>query len=193
MKTHKLRGFSLFELMVYILMASILFAVAANRYRQYPAEAERANFIAVMTQLKAGVNLQMMRMIANADWTQERRESIEGSNPMALMLETPSNYLGELTDVDISTIPPRVWFFDTEAGELVYVAENFDKLYVFDGDLAVNTNLVRLRIENVYDLLPPTASDNNSDGARWQGLVLRPIQAFQWQSVAIGQSDSTDL
>lgn len=181
-------GFSLFELLVYLLIASILFAAAANRYQGYPAEAERANFLAVLSQLKAGVNLQMMRMIASADWTQARQEAIAGTNPMDLMLETPSNYLGEFAFVDVTALPQRVWYFDSSAGELVYIAENSDNLYIIQDGVALASNQIRLRIENVYDrsgiVDDPDAADNRG---RWQGLMLAPVIPYEWRSQPLEQ------
>lgn len=181
-------GFSLFELLVYLLIASILFAAAANRYQGYPAEAERANFLAVLSQLKAGVNLQMMRMIASADWTQARQEAIAGTNPMDLMLETPSNYLGEFATVDAAALPQRVWYFDSSAGELVYIAENSDNLYIIQDGVALASNQIRLRIENVYDrsgiVDDPDAADNRG---RWQGLMLAPVIPYEWRSQPLEQ------
>lgn len=181
-------GFSLFELLVYLLIASILFAAAANRYQGYPAEAERANFLAVLSQLKAGVNLQMMRMIASADWTQARQEAIAGTNPMDLMLETPSNYLGEFATVDAAALPQRVWYFDSSAGELVYIAENSDNLYIIQDGVALASNQIRLRIENVYDrsgiVDDPDTADNRG---RWQGLMLAPVIPYEWRSQPLEQ------
>src|SRR5690554_6367814 len=141
------RGFSLFELLVYILAASILFSVMLNRYRDFPGEAERANFIAVLGQLRAGVNMQMMSAIAEGSW--QRLDALDGSNPMDLMLEVPGNYLGEFAEVDMS-LPRRSWHFDTSAGHLVYHVNQVENLRAqINGD-EVSTDQIRFVIRNVH-------------------------------------------
>lgn len=171
------RGFSLFELLVYILIASILFSAAVNRYREYPAEAERANFVAVLSQLKAGVNLQMMRMIAGASWTQSAE--LDGSNPMDLMLERPSNYLGEFSLVDAALMPGRVWYFDSGTGELVYIASNSNNLYLLQNGQPMSGNQLRFRITSVY------SSVEEPQAPRWQGLILEAKTPYEWRSAPI--------
>ena len=46
-------GFSLFELVVFIICVAIIYASAANRFSDFPGEAERANFLAVSAQIQA--------------------------------------------------------------------------------------------------------------------------------------------
>lgn len=167
-------GFSLFELVVYILIASILFSAVINRYREFPGEAERANFIAVLAQLKAGVNLQMMSSIASGG--RAGVDALVGSNPMNLMLQTPVNYVGEFSVIDETTMPRRVWYFDTARGELVYRAENATNLYVTRNGQTVTDNKIRLRIENSY---------GGQSGTDWQGTMLSAVEPYEWQSVPL--------
>lgn len=167
------RGFSLFELLVYILAASILFSVMLNRYRDFPGEAERASFIAVLGQLRAGVNMQMMNAIAEGSW--QRLGALDGSNPMELMLEVPDNYLGEFPGVDAS-MPRRSWYFDTSEGHLVYHVNQNEHVRVrIDGE-DVPADQIRFAIRNVQ-----------GDGG-WQGLTLAPVQPYEWRSVPLEQA-----
>lgn len=176
-KTIAQRGFSLFELLVYILAASILFSVMLNRYRDFPGEAERASFIAVLGQLRAGVNLQMMSAIAEGSW--QRLDALDGSNPMDLMLEVPGNYLGEFPKIDAS-LPRRSWYFDTSAGHLVYHVNQVDHIRVqIDGD-EKSTDQIRFVIRNVH-------------GDRgWQGLTLAPVYPYEWSRVPLEQTLVSD-
>jgi type II secretory pathway pseudopilin PulG len=167
-------GFSLFELVVYLLIASILFSVALNRYREFPGEAERANFIAVLAQLKAGVNLQMMTAIATGG--RAGVNALTGTNPMDLMLQVPSNYVGVFSVIDEASMPRRTWYFDAARGELVYLAENASNLYVTRNGQMVTGNQIRLRIENVF---------GGETGTDWQGTMLSAVEPYQWQSVPL--------
>jgi type II secretory pathway pseudopilin PulG len=165
-------GFSLFELMVYILAASILFAAAFNRYQDFPGEAERANFLAIQAQLNAAINLQMMQLIASGDWQNARQ--LDGMNPMDLMLTTPGNYVGALSGATIAQLPERIWYFDSGAGELVYMAESAENLYLIDNGQRVPTSRLSFRVTNRY-----------SASGSWEGIVLAPVQPYEWQSVEL--------
>jgi len=166
------RGFSLFEMTVYILAASILFAAAFNRYQAFPGEAERANFLAVQAQLNAGINLQMMRMIASQDW--QRSRELDGMNPMDLMLTPPGNYVGEIAGADIANLPRRIWYYDRSRGELVYLAENSENLFLVSGGERIPTERLSFRVTSRY-----------SDSGNWEGIVLGPVVPYQWQSVPL--------
>lgn len=172
------RGFSMFEMVVYILAASILFAAAFDRYREFPGEAERANFQAILAQLNTGVNLQMMRAILSEDYGQPGQ--LEGGNPMDLMLTPPGNYVGAFNGVDVSTLPRRVWYFDESAGELVYLADNADNLYRTDAASPVPIDTIRFSVSNV----------NARDGSgRWEGLILKPVYEYRWAAVPLELPD----
>jgi general secretion pathway protein G len=166
----------MFELIVYLLVSSILFATLVNRYREFPGEAERANFTAILAQMRTGVNLQMMDMIASADFG--RGEELAGSNPMDLMLQPPSNYVGSFASVDINTMPRRVWYFDRSRGELVYLADDSQNLYVERNGASQPDAHIRFRITNVQAADAPA-------GQGWQGLTLAPVEPYQWRRVPI--------
>ena len=165
-------GFSLFELMVYILAASILFAAAFNRYQDFPGEAERANFLAIQAQLNAAINLQMMQLIASGSWQDARQ--LDGMNPMDLMLTVPGNYVGTLNGAELAQLPRRIWYFDSRNGELVYLADNAQNLYLLDNGQRLPTERVSFRVTNRY-----------SASGSWEGIVLAPVQPYEWQSVEI--------
>lgn len=162
-------GFSMFELVVTILMASILASVIVSRFQDLPAEAERANFIAVVGQLKAGVNLRMMSAIAGGSWSE--LEELNASNPMKLLLQRPINYLGEFDHVGDS-FPTRVWYFDSARGELVYRAGSAENLYTENADNAALKS-IRFSINNTYV------------GGSWQGLELAPVVPYRWSRLPV--------
>lgn len=168
------RGFSMFEMVVYILAASILFAAAFDRYREFPGEAERANFQAILAQLNTGVNLQMMRAVVSEDYGQP--EQLVGGNPMELMLTPPGNYVGAFNGVDVSALPRRVWYFDESTRELVYLADNANNLYRTDAANPVPIDTIRFSVSNVY------ARDGSG---RWEGLILKPVYDYRWAAVPL--------
>ncbi|MDX1491617.1 MAG: hypothetical protein R3332_10035 [Pseudohongiellaceae bacterium] len=172
LRLERAKGFTLFELVSYILVVAITASVAYNRFAEFPEAAERANFLAITVQLRTGVNLQMMNGIARGGWLELK--DLEGSNPMDLMLERPSNYVGELTSYDAETMERRVWYFDPDAGELVYVANNADTLYRIEGDQQIPTQTVRFRIKMKF---------RGQSTRNWEGLVMEPTAAYVWESM----------
>lgn len=166
------RGFTLFELVVYILVVSIVFTAGFRRFSEFPSGAERANFQAIMMQLKAGVNMQMMNSIARGDWNELE---IDGSNPMDLMLETPVNYIGEFSLVDPAAMPERVWYFDNVRGELVYLANDSEGLFAIVDGVREPTDQIRFRI---------TAKYRNGE-RRWEGLQLEAVIPYDWEAPEI--------
>lgn len=171
------RGFSMFEMVIYILAASILFAAAFNRYRDFPGEAERANFTAILAQLNATVNLQMMRLIASGTWNDAGQ--LEGLNPMDWLLTAPGNYVGSFAGIDEATLPRRIWYFDTSSGQLVYLADDASNLYLLQNGQRVQTGSVRFRISNVY------GAGTASGAGNWQGIILAPVVPYEWQAVEL--------
>lgn len=201
-KAGKSKGFSLFELIVYILLVSIVFSASMRRFSEFPGEAERANFLAITMQLKAAVNLQMMKAIAGGNF--ESLGPIENSNPMDLMLETPSNYAGAFNLVDEQTMPRRTWYFDSFNGQLVYLANDTSNLFSTLGDGTSTLSEVRFRIVQKYagerrasdeglgidagtvtglndpSLRASSSGSTAGGGRKWQGLVLEEVVPFNW-------------
>lgn len=168
------RGLTLFELVVYILVVAIIFAVAMNRFRGLPQEAERANFHATLMQIEAGINLQMMSAIAGGDWYNLR--DLEGTNPMHLMLRPPSNYMGEFASLQYIDLPGHVWFFDTRRGELVYLAGNTDNLFAVVDGLPMSVRELRFRLSVVH---------GDYERRDWQGVMLEPVHPYRWEQLEI--------
>lgn len=189
-------GFSLFELTVFIICIAIIYATAVNRFAEFPEQAERANFLAVTTQLQSGVSLELM--LAMAEGNLISIADYENSNPMALMLEAPSNYLGEFDFVDNARIQRRSWYFDKRNQELVYLVNNAGNVYLLENNELIATDEIRFRIEIIYreqNLGPAvnslTQESIASVGAEPEfttrrkrrslsGMLLKPVIPYQW-------------
>ncbi|MDY6983375.1 MAG: hypothetical protein SV422_09815 [Pseudomonadota bacterium] len=164
------RGFSLFEMVVTICSIVILYMVAEQRLNDLPAAAERANFHAVLQQIKAGVNFEMIKRLAEGRSDQMRQ--LEGTNPMNFLIETPSNYGGELVSVTDAVRRRNAWYYETSTGQLVYVVggSSIDDVQVVVAGVPVRLGQIRFRITNVY----------GNGGGDFQGLVLTPVNPYNW-------------
>jgi len=188
-------GFSLFELVVFIIAVAIIYATAANRFSQFPAQAERANFLAVVTQLQAGVNLEMMFSLAGGRQSSVS-SSLEGANPMDLMLETPRNYIGAFDLVDKDQLPRRIWYFDKDRQELVYLANTTEGVFLVSDGINIPTDEIRFQLVAVYreedattglpvEISEATGNEISSENrrSRLNGVAMRPSIPFIWGGV----------
>ena len=200
-----MRGFSIFELILYLLISSIIFSISMKRFEQYPADAERANFLSIVGQLKAAVMLQMMDGIAGGKF--DELSALEKSNPMDLMLETPVNYTGAFSLVDENSMARRTWYFDSYNGQLVYLASPGLQIYSAAGDGSGSMNSIRFHVVNKYSgaaeeaegglgidagqvtgLSVAGAGASAVPGGKWVGLVLEPVTPYNWESQGISLS-----
>lgn len=191
----KAKGFSLFELVVFIISVAIIYATAANRFAEFPSQAERANFLAITTQLQSAVNLEMLLGIGTGRISSAK--ALDGINPMDLMLQPPSNYIGEFDLVDRDRVQRRSWYYDRLRGELVYLINDSDGVYLLLNGVDVPTDEIRFRITVEYveedrvsglpveivevdgNIVPP-----EDQRTRLRGVLLKPIFPYRWGEAA---------
>ena len=185
-------GFSLFELVVFIISIAIIYAYATNRFAEFPGQAERANFMAVTMQLQTGVNLESMMALGSGRVTS--LEQFEGVNPMDLMLSAPTNYLGVVSSLQAAELPRRSWYFDPATQELVYLINDTGGAYLVINGASYPTDEIRLKIvvdyaevDRLSGLPVHIAQRDGSEvpqeniKRRLNGIVLRPTTPYQWQ------------
>lgn len=189
---HRNRGFSVFELVAFIILASIVYAGAVNRFAQFPGQAERANFLAISTQLKSAINVEMMYGVGVGRI--QSPERLVGANPMDMMLEPPSNYIGAFNQLNTTGVERRIWYFDQSTRELVYLVNDTTGVFLILNGQAVPTNEIRFRIQAAYSAqeagsgLPVRALANAGApvGAQQQGfdgIRLAPSIPYVWNQV----------
>ena len=113
-----LRGFSLLELVVVIVIISLLVAIALDRLLPYIDEAERVGVLTMESQIKSTLMTSAAKRIAGGKASSI--SELHASNPMLLMLEAPDNYVGELRGAAKDAVPRRNWYFDLDTRRLVY-------------------------------------------------------------------------
>jgi hypothetical protein len=195
-------GFSLFEFVVFIIVVAIVYAVAANRFSAFPGAAERANFLAVTTQLKSSINLELMRGVSSG--RQQSLKNFEASNPMELLLEAPSNYIGAFDLVDKSRLAKRIWYFDRSSNELVYLISDSENTFRVQNELKIPTDELRFKLELVYRYEDSSTGltldfEGDSDAGlvqdniekRLSGLLLTPVFPYEWGGPSLSLPDAT--
>lgn len=195
-KPLKSRGFSLFELMAFIIISAIVYSAAANRFARLPADAEKANFLAITTQVQAAVSLEMMLGITSGKSASMAR--MIGTNPMEYLLQPPRNYVGVLNGASAANLPERSWYFDSSNGELVYQVSNRQGVFLSLNGTQVPAQEIRFRIEAKYGAIDvatglPAAALESGGGqvgqsgsrAKLSGVLMRPVIPYTWQTAEI--------
>ncbi len=190
-------GFSLFELVAFIISVAIIYAYAANRFAEFPAQAERASFVAVITQLQTGINLELINAVTRGNTG--AGNLLEDINPMDLMLLPPSNYLGAFSGAPSADLPRRSWYFDNRSNELVYLVSDSTGVYLIINNSQVPVDEIRFRVAPDYgEVDTQTGLDVNiasrvqevpeaNRRSRLNGVVLKPVAPFSWQELGAQQ------
>lgn len=195
-KLRNSRGFSLFELMAFIIISAIVYSAAANRFAQLPADAEKANFLAITTQVQAAVSLEMMLGITSGKSASMSR--MIGTNPMEYLLQPPRSYVGVLNGAQAGNLPERSWYFDSSSGELVYQVSNRQGVFLSLNGTLVPAQEIRFRIEAKYSAIDvatglPVAALESGGGrvgqsgsrTKLSGVFMRPVIPYSWQTAGI--------
>lgn len=161
------KGFSYLELVVVICFIAIFMLTAITKFKDLPAEAERAAFLGVLTQLKAGVNLQAIKAYAKGDKTLLKH--MNGNNPMDYMLETPANYYGDIKSGSINDLKKSAWYFNDVRNELIYIPTAGEGII-----------FAKAGAEKILKFKVNVAIA--SDGRNVLGVTLKPLTVYQWKT-----------
>lgn len=166
-------GFSLLELVVVIIIISILMVLAIQRLLSLQVDAERVVMESVVGALRSAIGIKVAEKIVRQNIGD--LATLENGNPMNLLAETPSNYIGELTGADPLTLVPGSWYFDSDNHVLVYIVDNIG---YFSGGMT-DPSRARFRMRLVY-------TDKNNNGSydsgvdSIEGLRLAPLESYRW-------------
>lgn len=197
-------GFSLFELVVFIISVAIIYAAAANRFSKFPEAAERANFLAVTAQIQAGVSLETTLGVASNGYQNMSR--FEGANPIDMLLSPPANYLGAMDSIAQSELPRRSWYFDLRNSELVYLVNASENVFLEINGVQIPSDEIRFEIAVKYHYRHRktgvvTADLEENDGEdyspedyhrRFSGVLIQPVTPYRWFSSEAELLDATN-
>ena len=137
----KQHGFTLFELIVVILLVGVFMSFAIDRMLRIQIDAERVSVQQTIATLKSAVILQVGEMVVNNGINSIA--TLENTNPMNYLQELPYNYSGLKSDQEAANYPLAE--DELESGELPKALQPFrDKLY---GLTIAAERLVQIRKE----------------------------------------------
>jgi general secretion pathway protein G len=162
------RGFTLFELVVCILIFSALATVLLGRLGFYQEMAEKAAMESTARVIKTGLQIRLAQLIiANR---QAEAGVLEAADPVQWLESKPGNYGGAYHD----TVPSGAWYFDAQAGQLVYVVRAGSRLE-FDG--GADTRQVRYRVRLLKGRI--SAAGGEVEGVT--GVTLMLVTPYYWR------------
>ena len=167
---NKQHGFSLFELVVVVLLVGVFMTFAIDRMLRLQIDAERVSVQQVIASLKSAVNLQAAEMVVNKGINSIK--TLESTNPMNYLQELPYNYLGTKNDGQADDYPLASWYYDPVLSILVYKIKNTD---YFDSSLP-GTPRIRLKVEAIYQ---QDISHKKNNQVR--GISLNNMENYSWQ------------
>lgn len=162
-----------FELVVVVIAAGIVGGLLLERVVPLIARSERVAFMHVRGQLQSALLLEAADRIARGDAVS--LSALEHTNPMALLIQPPSNYLGALRDPAPGNVRHARWYFDESTGRLVYRAGRLATIATSSGPV----DRVELVVRFFY-------ADRDGDGVfdpradDFEGLRLEAVQPFEW-------------
>lgn len=169
---NKQRGFTLLELVVVIIIISILGLFAIDRVLAIRIAAEQSAIKQLVGTIKSALGLKVSQLALEGNMLAVAQ--LDKSNPLDLLSQTPSNYIGE-KDNSKSIAEPGVWYFNNEHKTLIY------NVRYNEGFKTKLSGLPRIRykIKLVYnDRNNNKRFDTHYDSIA--GLNLIPLEKFSW-------------
>lgn len=163
-------GFTLFELIVVIVVVALLVKIALDQLEEHWEAAEKGAMEQIAGTIKSSLNLQAMKLIAQNRVTEIKE--LATKNPIGWLVEQPRNYLGELYNPSIDELPKGNWYFDTAQHELVYLVDKGDHFL----PNATGKKLVRYRVVLIYNEDPKDLPKNSEIN----GITLKELSTYKW-------------
>ncbi|MES1998725.1 MAG: hypothetical protein V4446_05380 [Pseudomonadota bacterium] len=111
-------GFTMFELVGIVFIASMLSVLLYDQFMRYQALAEKTVMEMTVINMRTGLRLRVAELMI-----QDRMDGVRSlvhENPINWLATPPSNYIGEFQNPEQNAIPTNTWYFDTRRRELVY-------------------------------------------------------------------------
>jgi prepilin-type N-terminal cleavage/methylation domain-containing protein len=160
------RGFSLFELVVVVLLIGVLMSFAMDRLMRMQVDSERVSVQYVIGALNSAINLQVADIVVRQGLGATR--ALEKQNPMIYLSKTPANYTGVGMDDANDWQRASGWYFDPEKKILVYTVKNTDYFH----SSVEGRPRIRLQLHLIYQ------DEDANQSIR--GIRLQSLDEYHW-------------
>jgi general secretion pathway protein G len=171
----ELRGASLLEFMVVVVVAGILIAILLDRLAFYREAAEKVALQTTVLELKTAVRERVIELMLK-----QREADMAGmldANPVPWLSYPLRDYRGEKPAPSWSDVPPGSWYFDTSSRELVYKRRSNRLL---EREQVREDMLLRFRVTASQQSMP---KEHGASGrGRVEGVTLAMQSPHTWLS-----------
>lgn len=145
----------------------------ALRHRvQFARIAKDSDFHVNLTELNPMEDMQAIRLPANSA---DGEQSIDPIGTVYSVVDTPSNYIGELDHPVLDSLKKGAWYFDRTEKILVYLVRNSE---YFVSDLA-GVPRIRFKVIVNYDDLDDN-SEYNPRTDRFLSVEFEDLDRYEW-------------
>lgn len=166
------RGFSLFELMVVVMVISLLGLVLLDRLSVYQEQAEKSAMEQTVTILRVALVIRTGEMRTSGQ--DSKIAGMTAENPMGWLSRKPANYAGEFDGAAVN-IPEGSWYFDSHDQALVYKVKHKRRL----GGEAGEKGEIRFRVK-ADDSESTKGSANSAVDSRIGALLIQAVPPYIW-------------
>ena len=164
-------GFTLFELVIAIVLVAVFGGILLGRFHTYQEMAEKAAMEQTAGAVRSALAIQAAGLLARGKV--DELHKLAGLNPMVLLTDAQKNYIGEFYDVTSGDITRGSWYYDLKRRELVYVVRNGMH---FEPDENGN-KVVRFKVGLVYN---DWQKASNAETLEVAGIVLKEVRPYSW-------------
>lgn len=170
----RMRGFSLVELVVVVVLLGILSAVMFRMYVDYTEQAEQTAMEQVASGMRAALHLRVAGLLARG--ADDAIGHLAGQNPMDWLADKPHLYAGVFHGVPpVELAPAPCWYYDSHAREIVYRPLRTTHLEV----PAHPPHDIRFKVWVEQGTLP--GGEMLAEPLRGiRKLELAPVEAYRW-------------
>jgi len=168
-------GMGLLEAVIAAILISLLMVIFFGRILKISGAIEREAMQQTVNHISSALNIEALTLIVKGD--QKALAEWDGANPMNLLHPPPLQYRGSSNESEALQVSPGSWFFDQEAGLLIYRINHIDQ---FSGGRAIPER-VRFRVEATFN-------DKNGNLLRDEdekitGLRFNALDSYSWHTM----------
>jgi prepilin-type N-terminal cleavage/methylation domain-containing protein len=168
------RGFTLFELIIVVILVALLAGILLGRFLTYQEAAEKTAMEQTAGAIQSALTIQVAGLIARGSVADIPK--LASVNPVNFLAQKPKNYAGEYYEPAPGDIPEESWYYDLQRKQLVYLVRRGEH---FAPDSSGNKR-VRYKTVVVYNEGFPFQSVK----ARKKdvgGVILTEVEPYKWE------------
>lgn len=168
----RVRGFTLFELVMVILLMGVFSATLYKQVSNYQEQAELAAMRQTASAFQSGLQFRVAAYLLSRNG--EDLAQLNSENPANWLSERPSNYAGAYYGEPPASVLPGDWYYDLQSRTMIYLVrlrEHFDP----------GPDGYRIRFRAQVDYGPILGADGQPIGVMGvRTASFKPVHPYRW-------------